>query len=101
MVPPDPTALRVVLAAPMAARGLLDAASDVVDRGVGELDDVEAVRDQPGVVEPDLRVGGRGAVAGVRVERHGGDLGPPDRILLLEPAVTAAAWRPSTTSITR
>jgi hypothetical protein len=63
---PDPVE-RVVAAAPVSEAGLLGPAADLVERGVGQADDMEVIDHPAGVGQ----LGGdRGGVGLVRVDRH-------------------------------
>lgn len=92
---------RIVLVATVAERFVLHATAHVINRGAGELDEVEAVSDQLSIGEPDRRVGDCRAVAAVRIESHRGDLFASGRALPFEPACDRGGMRPTTTSITR
>jgi hypothetical protein len=80
--PPDPVE-RVSLAVPVPEAGLLGAAADLVERGVGQADDVEVVDHQAGVGQPG---GDRGGVGLVGVDHHMVDPHQPSGGLRVEPA---------------
>ena len=69
---------RIVLAAPVAERRLLDTAADVIDRRVREADGVEVIDHDRRVGEP---VGEAGGVAAERVDDRDLDLVTPRRRL--------------------
>ena len=88
--PPTPRNLWLTLAAAVAEDLLLDAAADVVDGGVGELDGVEVVDHDGGVTE----VGEEPVdVAAMRVERHRPDGPQPGSRAGVEPAGDGAGDR--------
>ena len=68
----------VDLAAPVTGGGLLGAAADLVERGVGETDHMEVIHDQPGGGQT---LGDGGGVGLVGVDDHVADPGqPPPRL---------------------
>ena len=80
--PPADPVERISLAAPVPEGGLLGAAADLVERGVGETDHVEVVDDEPGSGQA---LGDRGGVGLVRADDHVADAGQPRRRLAGQP----------------